>query len=129
MSAKLLLVTILYPPPHFRHSLYYSRVGGCRGRADGDGRQRCEGTFRHLPIPRGEGLRSSKRVAWSGDGEGAWRAKHLLGVGLWRAGSWGPEGGGWTGFGAAPGCLVAFRTASSKSSIHLLFSRNREDWW
>lgn len=31
------------------------------------------------------------------------------------------------GIGAAPGCLVAFRTASSKSSIHLLLGRNRED--
>lgn len=121
-------------PPQFRHSL--SRAMGRR--PSRDRRWRCRRALLHLPAntrqlrlpgPGGEGLRSSTRVAWRGDGEQAWRAAHLLGGGLWSAGSWGPGGGGWIGVGAAPGSLVAFRTASSKSSIHLLLGRRREVWW
>lgn len=51
--------------------------------------------------------------------------KHLLGLGLWWADPWEPGGGGWMGFGTAPGRLVAIPTASSSSSIHLQLSRQR----
>lgn len=44
---------------------------------------------------------------------------NLLDVGPWWACSWGPGAGAWMGVGAAPGCLVAFCTASSKSSIQV----------
>lgn len=54
-----------------------------------------------------------------------WRpveAAYLLGVGLWWAGSWGMGAGGRAGVGVAVGWRVACRTASSKSSIHLLLA-------
>lgn len=54
---------------------------------------------------------------------------HLLGVGLRSAGSWGPGGGGGWVSGSSGWFLVAPRTASSKSSIHLLLGRKREVWW
>lgn len=121
------------PPPQFRHSL--SRA--VRGRPGRDRRWRCRRALLRLPANTwqlrlsspGRKCSEAARVAWSGDGERAWRAAYLLGVGLRSAGSWGPGGGGWMGVGAAPGSLVAFRTASSKSSIHLLLGRKREVWW
>lgn len=56
-------------------------------------------------------------------------AAYLLGVGLWWAGSWGMGAGGRVGVGVAVGWRVACRTASSKSSIHLLLAETEKLGW
>lgn len=97
-AGPLLLAPTLHPPPR----------PGCGGVVS-------------LTARLGESRQGLKVEVGGPEGGGG----HLLGVRLCWAGSWAPGGGGWANAGAAPGRLVAFRTASSKSSIHLWLSRSR----